>query len=487
MNHTAVIRRRRRLPLTAGGPPPPPSLPLDSFTTVARAVSVARCMRTAYTGPLFRVRRSSDSLERDISYIASNEVDSTALTGFCGINSLPNSETITTPAGWTLAAVTTVLNGTAGGDNIWRVAEDVTNAKHRISTPSIIATAGQSFTVSYEVRAAGAPLLQILFGSTISVARANFDLDNLTVNFNTAAATITDLGGGWRRITATVNVGSAGGATFLQFIQSMADGRDPAAYIGNTARAVDVRRASVQVGTTAPGYCPTTGASITALQDGFVTALYDQSVHAVNVANATASQQPVIVTAGGIGLMNGRPTLTFNGTSHHLFSTSTGLYAAGQATVVAALRGNTAVNSMLLSESSSSSATPFYAPVATTSNVATTASAVFRNDSNVLILNAITPLAPLAYNNTPRILTSRDTGSQVEMFLDGTSSGSVAYTRAGTLTVDRQGLGALVRPTVGNFWGGSVTELVAFTSALSTADRQALERNMGSFSGITVA
>jgi hypothetical protein len=112
---------------------------------------------------------------------------------------------------------------------------------------------------------------------------------------------------------------------------------------------------------------------------------------------------------------------------------------------------------------------------------------VFRNDSNVLILNAITPLAPLAYNNTPRILTSRDTGSQVEMFLDGTSSGSVAYTRAGTLTVDRQGLGALVRPTVGNFWGGSVTELVAFTSALSTADRQALERNMGSFSGITVA
>jgi hypothetical protein len=487
VNHTAVIRRRRRLPLTGGGPPPPPSLPLDSFTTVFRACSVARRLRTAHTGPLLRVRRSGDSLERDIRYTAADVLDSATLTGFCGINSIPNSENITTVAGWTLAAVTTALNGTANGDSIWRVGEDTTNAKHRIGTPSITAAAGQSFTVSYEVRAAGAPLFQILFGSTISLLRANFDLDNLTTNFNTTSASIIDLGDGWRRITASVIVGSAGGTTFLQFIQSMSDGRDPAVYVGNTARAVDVRRASVQVGTTASGYCPTTGTAITALQDGFVPTLYCQSGLAINMANATATQQPGIVTAGVINLLNGVPTLTFNGTSQHLVSTTTGLYAAGQATVVAALRGNTSTNSMLLSESSSSSATPFYAPMATSSTTATTAAAVLRNDGNSLILNAITPLAPLAYNNTPRVLTSRDTGSQVEMFLDGTLAGSTSYARAGTLTVDRQGLGALVRPTVGNFWAGSVTELVAFTSALSTGDRQTYERNLGSFTGITVA
>lgn len=484
MTSAAIIRRRRRLVSSVVLPIVPP---LDGLSNISRAYSVARRLRTAYTGPLLRVRRSSDSLERDVGYTSSDALDGPTLVGFCGINSIPNSETITTPAGWTLAAVTTALNGTANGDNIWRVTEDVTNAKHRISTASITASAGQTLTVSYEVRAAGASLFQILFGSTISLLRANFDLDNLTTTFNTASATIADLGDGWRRITATVNVGSAGGATFLQFIQSMSDARDPAAYIGNTARAVDVRRASVQVDTTAPGYCPTNGTAITALQDGFVTALYDQSGSAVNVANSTASQQPVIVTAGVIGLLNSRPTLTFNGSSHHLFNTTPGLYAAGAATVVAALRGNTALSSMLLSESSSSSATPFYAPFTTSSTTATTAAAALRNDGNLLILNQLNPLAPLAYDNTPRILTSRDTGSQIEMFLNGTPANSTSYTRSGTLTIDRQAIGALVRPTVGNFWAGNLTELVAFTAALSTADRRALERNMGQFAGISVS
>lgn len=68
-----------------GGSAPAPSFPLDSLTAGA-AYSVRR-LRTDYTGPLLRVRRSNDNAEQDIGYDVNGRLDQSALTSFAGVNS----------------------------------------------------------------------------------------------------------------------------------------------------------------------------------------------------------------------------------------------------------------------------------------------------------------------------------------------------------------------------------------------------------------
>ncbi len=58
----------------------------DSLSAPAAAYSVRR-LRSAYTGSLIRVRRSSDSTEQDIGYTLGGNLNTTALTTFCGANS----------------------------------------------------------------------------------------------------------------------------------------------------------------------------------------------------------------------------------------------------------------------------------------------------------------------------------------------------------------------------------------------------------------
>jgi len=57
---------------------------LDTYSGAAVAYSAARRLRTAYTGSLIRVRRSSDNAEQNIGYDINNVLDETALTTFVG-------------------------------------------------------------------------------------------------------------------------------------------------------------------------------------------------------------------------------------------------------------------------------------------------------------------------------------------------------------------------------------------------------------------
>lgn len=57
--------------------------PLDAFTAPAMAISTARRLATAYTGPLIRVRNAATT-EADIAYNGSNDLDTTALLAHTG-------------------------------------------------------------------------------------------------------------------------------------------------------------------------------------------------------------------------------------------------------------------------------------------------------------------------------------------------------------------------------------------------------------------
>lgn len=72
LSHAAVLGHPRRLP--------PDSL------SAAAAYSLRR-LRTAYTGPAIRVRRSSDNAEQDIGFTAGGDLDTTALLAFVGSGS----------------------------------------------------------------------------------------------------------------------------------------------------------------------------------------------------------------------------------------------------------------------------------------------------------------------------------------------------------------------------------------------------------------
>lgn len=62
------------------------ALLLDDYTGAYYAWSVARKLRTAYSGALIRVRRSNDNSELDIGFNGSNELDTAALNTFVGSN-----------------------------------------------------------------------------------------------------------------------------------------------------------------------------------------------------------------------------------------------------------------------------------------------------------------------------------------------------------------------------------------------------------------
>ena len=56
---------------------------LDLFPNAVTAVSLSR-LRSGYTGPLVRVRRSSDNAEQDIGYLADGNLDVAGMLSFCG-------------------------------------------------------------------------------------------------------------------------------------------------------------------------------------------------------------------------------------------------------------------------------------------------------------------------------------------------------------------------------------------------------------------
>lgn len=66
------------------GPVAAANLLLDGLANPPVRAYALRRVRTAYTGPLIRVRRSSDNAQLDIGYDGSNELDVTALLAHCG-------------------------------------------------------------------------------------------------------------------------------------------------------------------------------------------------------------------------------------------------------------------------------------------------------------------------------------------------------------------------------------------------------------------
>jgi hypothetical protein len=220
--------------------------------------------------------------------------------------------------------------------------------------------------------------------------------------------------------------------------------------------------------------------------NGDIVIWYDQSGNGRHAVSITGSR-PRIVSNGAIETQNGKPAIRFDGVNDYLAAASP-LIGATHSLFI--LFTPTIENEFgtVFGQWSSGQNGRFYVianqesagPISVGRlNVANT-TATGGNGTNGLA-------ADVAISNTLTLITSiSTTGSeQWKLFKNGAEWDSATitsvYTGVNSAIGSLNGTGSLLP------FDGTVSELISFPSALSTTDRQTLERNQGKYYSITVA
>ncbi len=220
---------------------------------------------------------------------------------------------------------------------------------------------------------------------------------------------------------------------------------------------------------------------------GFVTIWYDQSGNGRNATQTTAANQPQIVSNGVLQTEGGKPAILFDGVDDYLAAPSPLIDTTHSLFVLFTPKIENEFGTVF-GQWSSGQIGRFYLIANQISSGA--ASAGFLNLANTTATGGGGGsgfAAEVAISNTPTLITSiSSTGSeQWKLFKNGTEWDSATitsvYTGVNSAIGSLNGTGSLLP------FDGTVSELISFPSALSTTDRQTLERNQGKYYSITVA
>jgi hypothetical protein len=107
---------------------------------------------------------------------------------------------------------------------------------------------------------------------------------------------------------------------------------------------------------------------------------------------------------------------------------------------------------------------------------------VFITNSADSSVGAISGAAVL--QSTPFVLTSSQSADTSNIWVNGASNGNSAVTPKAVQFSKKLFVGSL---SGGSFWNGAIAEVVIYSRALTTSERQAVERYLGKKWGITVA
>jgi hypothetical protein len=207
--------------------------------------------------------------------------------------------------------------------------------------------------------------------------------------------------------------------------------------------------------------------------NGFVTTWYDQSGNGRDVAQATAANQPQIVSSGAVTLLNSVPALT--GVTNGALNTSaaaTWLNGTPYTISCVAQPANTTSTFILCGTNGAST------------NVELQIGPYNGNVSNNWIIGQFGNDANIPYlpNTNPFVSTSMRFTSGSQLWLNGTSIGTNANPVAYLST---SGAFNVMNTNNSQFFQGKYGELVVFTSSLSTTDRQSLEGNQQTYYNIS--
>ena len=312
---------------------------LDDYAGAAAAYSL-RKLRTAYTGDAIEVRRSSNGDTQDIGFDSNGDLDTTALTTFVGSENLffP-SETFT---GWgniggsTITSNTTETNDPFGGSNATKVVAGSSVLIYKGTFTNVVRTE------TFYAKAGTCETFGMYFGSGFS-ANFNISADSPSVvSTSNTNATITAVGDGWYRCSATltslpasdyyagVNFSPTSGTTFYIF------------------------GAQLEGGTSASEYNKTT----TGIGgDGAVTTWYDQS-GSNNATQSNPDEMPLVVSGGTLVTENSKAAVDFDGVDDGLVSASNiGISGANSRSIFTVVKPNSNLSSSAFIEISQTSNT----------------------------------------------------------------------------------------------------------------------------------
>lgn len=454
---------------------------LDQIGSRAAAAYSVRRLSSVYSGAALRVRRNSDSAEQDIGFTPVGNLDQDALIAFVGRNLLPNSEGTgavagspgTVPTGWPWSVspfsglTRTISLGTVGGYNYIDVryagTASATTTIQLDPCPSstVAAAVGQTWVASVS--------LQTIAGSipNTNVAVGLFEMDSLG-NFLAGSTSQTNF----------VPTGS-----LVNYVRSSVTGNASCAFVRMTIRvnvtngqAVDftLRISQPQFErTNVSTYFPTSGV---AAGLGFVTTVYDQSGNSRNATQATSANQPRIMQNGFVfsaGTLF-RPTTSYLGSPRRM-DIPTIPFALNSVTTNSVSAAGTNTGGVVVGHLDGSSRR-WYVPYVDGSNI----SLGYNASATAITLSSV--------NTNLNVVTGIGSAANAAGFYNGTQAGTA------TVATDSQdgtnwsiGSNKAAGPSFSLYYIGSISESLIFQEAISDPTRQAIEKNQGTYYGITVA
>jgi hypothetical protein len=205
----------------------------------------------------------------------------------------------------------------------------------------------------------------------------------------------------------------------------------------------------------------------------------DQSGSGYHVTQSTSANRPVLKT----GVQNNKNIIRFDGVDDHLFMLNAFVYSSGASTVFCVVSQTPSsppsANRALISERNSITSTPNnYIVIGTGMSDATRLRISMRDNLNRNISfggsTSLQTASGTAFNSSYQLLGTVDTGSNMALYINKSSSVNSNYTRS-TLTLDTFTVGASRGSSTSFFFACDLAEIIIYNSALSTSNRQLVE------------